>query len=240
MKRLLYHLNKGKIYLIPSFIGNEELNNIPYMIIDHIKKINIFIVESERTCRRYIKKIYPEKNIDNTILYSMGKHDSLDIKDVIIKHTLKGENIGVISEAGTPCIADPGSNIVKHAHEFEIDVVPLIGPSSIILALMGSGMNGQNFCFKGYLPVNKQERKRILHEIERTATRTGQTQIFMETPYRNNQLFQCIIKNCRNKTKLCIASNITLPSQKIKTKTIIEWKNTNIDLHKKPTIFLIS
>ena len=240
MKRFLHHLNKGKIYLIPSFIGNEEIDNMPYMIVDHIKKINIFIVENIRSCRRYIKKIYPEKNIDNTTLYSMGKHDSLSTSEVILKHTLKGEDIGVISEAGMPCIADPGANIVKYAHEFEIDVVPLIGPSSIILALMGSGMNGQNFCFKGYLPVNKHERKKTLHSIENIAIRTGQTQIFMETPYRNNQLLQSIIKNCRNETKLCIASNITLASQKIKTRSISEWKNIEIDLHKKPTIFLIS
>ena len=138
-----------------------------------------------------------------------------------------------------PCIADPGSKIVKIAHKFEINVTPLTGPSSIILALVASGMNGQNFCFRGYLPISKYERKKKLHTLENTAIKTGQTQIFIETPYRNNQLFESIIKYCRNETYLCIASNITLPSENIKTRTIYEWKQIKPNFNKKLIIFLL-
>ena len=154
-------------------------------------------------------------------------------------HILAGRDVGLLSEAGLPCIADPGSKIVAYAHDFQIDVVPLIGPSSIFLALMSSGLNGQGFTFNGYLPINKTERIQTIKELERRVTRTGKTQIFMETPYRNNQLIQTLLETCRNHTKLCIASNITLSKEYIKTKLISEWSQENINLHKSPTIFLL-
>ena len=234
-------MNKGKLYLIPSILGdNTQLATLPVSILNHIKEIDVFIVENLRTSRRHIKKIYPGKDIDSTTFYAYGKHDTLNLEQDFLPHILNGKNVGLLSEAGLPCIADPGSKIVEYAHDFRIDIVPLVGPSSILLALMASGMNGQNFAFTGYLPIDKNERIKTLRHLESLAKKTGQTQIFMETPYRNHQLFDSILKSCNNNTRLCIASDITLPFEKIKTKTIIEWKQTTIDIHKKPTIFLIA
>ena len=239
--KLYRQLNKGKLYLIPCIIGPEtEENVLTLPILNIISQTNIFIAENIRTCRRHIKRIDPTKDINNTIFYSYGKHNILNLREDFLPHILMGENVGLISEAGVPCIADPGSKIVEYAHNLHIEVVPLVGPSSILLALMASGMNGQNFAFSGYLPIDKNERTRALRNLENLAKKTGQTQIFMETPYRNNQLITTILKTCKSSTRLCIASDITMPSEKIKTKTILEWKEVNINIHKKPTIFLIS
>lgn len=233
-------MNKGKLILIPTILGEgTQKSSLPITIEKAIKDINIFIVENLRTARRHIKKIYKEKDIDNTIFYSVGKHDDLNMEQSILHHILLGEDIGLISEAGMPCIADPGSKIVKYAHDFQIEIKPLVGPSSIFLALMASGLNGQNFAFNGYLPIQKSERIKSIKELERLTRTKDQTQIFMETPYRNNQLIETILKNCSNNTKLCIASDITLSTEKIKTKTIAEWKIENINIHKTPSIFLI-
>tara|TARA_B100001142_G_scaffold176762_1_gene176438 strand:+ start:9863 stop:10567 length:705 start_codon:yes stop_codon:yes gene_type:complete len=233
-------LNKGKLYLIPTVLSeNSEERTLPIPVYEAIRDINIFIVENIRTCRRHIKKIYRKKDIDSTILYSYGKHDTINLEQDFLQHILNGKNIGLLSEAGLPCIADPGSEIVEYAHKFQIDVVPFVGPSSILLALMASGLNGQNFAFTGYLPIDKSERIKTLRHLELLKNRSGQTQIFMETPYRNNQLMETILKSCHNNTKLCIASNITLATEEIKTKTIAEWKQTKINIHKKPAIFLI-
>ncbi len=221
-------------------LGDSDVNTcLPNAISNHIKEVNIFIVENIRSARRFIRKVDKEKDIDNTIFYAFGKHDKLDLENDFLPHILNGENVGFISEAGLPCVADPGSKIVAYAHDFQIQVIPLIGPSSIFLALMASGMNGQNFAFTGYLPIDKSERTRALRVLESLTKKTGQTQIFMETPYRNHQLFDTIIKVCSNNTKLCIASDITLPTEYIKTKTIAEWKEEKINMHKKPAIFLI-
>ena len=234
-------MNKGKLYLIPTILGKETQEaTLPSTILKSIKEIDIFIVENLRTSRRHIKKIYKEKDIDATTFYSYGKHDVLNLEEDFLPHILSGQNIGLLSESGLPCIADPGSKIVEYAHSFQIDVVPFVGPSSILLALMASGMNGQNFAFTGYLPIDKNARIRALRHLEALTKKTGQTQIFMETPYRNHQLFDAIIKVCSNNTKLCIASDITLPSENIKTKTIVEWKQETININKKPTIFLIN
>ena len=234
-------MNKGKLYLIPTILGKEtQEETLPSTILKSIKEIDIFIVENLRTARRHIKKIYREKDIDATTFYSYGKHDTLSLEEDFLPHILSGQNVGLLSEAGLPCIADPGSKIVEYAHNFQIDVVPFVGPSSIILALMASGMNGQNFAFTGYLPIDKSDRTRALRYLESLTKKTGQTQIFMETPYRNHQLFDTIIKVCSNNTKLCIASDITLPSENIKTKTIAEWKQEKINMNKKPAIFLIN
>ena len=239
--RSYLQLNKGKLYLIPTVLGaNTEDNTLPLIILDHIKNINVFIVENIRTSRRYIKKIYPEKDIDATTFYAFGKHNILNLEKDFLPHILNNEAVGLISEAGNPCIADPGSKVVEYAHMFEIEIVPLVGPSSILLALMASGLNGQNFAFSGYLPIEKNERVRTLRSLEKLAKRTGQTQIFMETPYRNNQLIATILKTCNLNTRLCIASEITMPSEEIKTRTILEWKEIDINIHKKPAIFLIS
>ena len=233
-------MNKGKLYLIPTILGeNTQKTTLPTSIYKAIKDIDIFIVENIRTARRHIKKIYSEKDIDSTIFYSYGKHDTINLEQDFLPHILSGKNVGLLSEAGLPCIADPGSEIVEYAHNFQIDVVPFVGPSSILLALMASGLNGQNFAFTGYLPIDKSERVKVLRHLESLTKRLRQTQIFMETPYRNNQLFETLLKSCHNNTRLCIASDITMPTEKIKTKTIAEWKQIKINIHKKPAIFLI-
>tara|TARA_B100001250_G_scaffold81365_1_gene67043 strand:- start:42486 stop:43193 length:708 start_codon:yes stop_codon:yes gene_type:complete len=233
-------LNKGKLYLIPTILGEgTEEAILTTSITTTIKRIEIFIVENLRTARRHIRKIDKEKNIDSTTFYSYGKHDTLNLEQDFLPHILSGKDVGFLSEAGLPCIADPGSQIVSYAHDFQIDVVPLVGPSSILLALMSSGLNGQNFAFAGYLPINKFERRTSIKKIETLIQKTGQTQIFIETPYRNNQLINTILSTCNKNTKLCIASDITLPTENIKTKTIEEWKEIRINIHKKPTVFLI-
>ncbi|MBT6808154.1 MAG: SAM-dependent methyltransferase [Flavobacteriales bacterium] len=234
-------MTKGKLYLIPTTLGNEtEEQTLPPTILDSIKNIDIFIVENIRTSRRFIKRMYKEKDIDNTLFYSYGKHDKIDLQEEFLPHIYNGKDVGIISEAGLPCIADPGNKIVDFAHKFQVDVVPLVGPSSIFLALMASGFNGQNFAFNGYLPIDKSERSRKIKDLEILSRKSNQTQIFMETPYRNLQLFESILKVCSKSTKLCVASNITLDSENIKTKTIEEWKSSNPpNIHKSPTIFLI-
>ena len=233
-------MDKGKLYLIPTIIGEgTQEETLPSTILKAIKKIDIFIVENLRTARRHIKQLDREKDIDVTIFYSYGKHDTLNLEQDFLTHILAGQDVGLLSEAGLPCIADPGSEIVAYAHEFQIDVIPFVGPSSIILALMTSGLNGQNFAFTGYLPIDKSERVKSVRLLEKLAKTTGQTQIFMETPYRNNQLIEVLLKVCSNNTKLCIASDITLSTENIKTKTIAEWKQKKISIQKKPAIFLI-
>ena len=233
-------MDKGKLYLIPTILGEgTQESTLPSTILKAIKEIDVFIVENLRTARRHIRKLDREKNIDATTFYSYGKYDTLNLEQDFLPHILSGQNIGLLSEAGLPCVADPGSKIVAYAHDFQIDVVPFVGPSSILLALMASGLNGQNFAFTGYLPIDKTERTKIIKQLEELVKKTGQTQIFMETPYRNNQLIETLLKTCSNNTKLCMASDITLPTENIKTKTIAEWKQTKINLDKKPTIFLI-
>jgi len=234
-------MTKGKLILIPTVIGeNTAQDTLPSVIFDTIKHTNIYIVENIRSARRFIKKIYAEKNIEETIFYAYGKHDSINYEQDLLLHILAGEDVGLISEAGVPSVADPGSKIVEYAHNFNITVTPLVGPSSILLALMASGMNGQNFAFNGYLPIESKERANKVKQLEKLAHTHKQTQIFMETPYRNNQLLEVILKTCRSQSKLCIASNITTDKESILTKTISEWKTIKIDINKQPSIFLLS
>ena len=163
-------MNKGKLYLIPTILSEDSQEAVlPITITNHIKEINVFIVENLRTARRHIKKIYREKDIDNTTFYSYGKHDTLSLEEDLLPHILNGENVAILSEAGLPCVADPGSKVVEYAHDFQIEVIPLVGPSSILLALMASGMSGQNFAFTGYLPIDKKERNRTIKNLESVA-----------------------------------------------------------------------
>ena len=234
-------MKKGKLFLIPTTLGEgDENRNLPPSVLESIININIFIVENIRTTRRFIKKIYKNKDIDNTIFYSYGKHNLLDLQEDFLPHIYQGDDVGIISEAGVPCVADPGSKIVEFAHQYQIEVIPITGPSSILLALIASGFNGQNFAFNGYLPIDRKDRNKKIKDLENLCKRHGQTQIFMETPYRNLKLFESIIKTCLKSTKLCIASDITLPSENIKTKTIEEWRTIRPEINKKPSIFLIS
>ena len=233
-------MNKGRLYLIPNTLSEDTYKEtITSETIEHIKKINVFIVENMRNARRYIKKIIPEKNINEVIFHAHGKHDKLNLENDFLKHILANQDVGLISDSGMPCIADPGSQIVNYAHEFNIEVIPLTGPSSILLALIASGMNGQRFTFHGYLPINDSERKKKITQIERKSIKNTETQIFIETPYRNNKLLDTILKNCRKNTKLCIALDITGSRQYIQTKTISEWKTKKIKLEKEPCVFLL-
>ncbi|MFL2572999.1 MAG: SAM-dependent methyltransferase [Flavobacteriales bacterium] len=234
-------MNQGKLILIPNLLGDSNYKDaINEKIIQTIKETNFFIVENVRTVRRYIKKIVPEKSIDDVTFFSYGKHDNLDLQNDFLQNILNGNDIGLISEAGVPAVADPGSKIIDYAHKFNIKVKPLVGPSSILLAIMSSGMNGQNFAFNGYLPINKKEQIKKIKQLESLSKKTGQTQIFMETPYRNNKLLKILINVCGNNTMLCVASNITLENESIITKSISEWKTMKINIDKQPSIFLIS
>tara|TARA_X000000368_G_scaffold144513_1_gene113900 strand:+ start:404 stop:1108 length:705 start_codon:yes stop_codon:yes gene_type:complete len=234
-------MSQGKLILIPNLIGDENFKNVlTEKIIQTIEETNFFIVENIRTARRYIKKIVPEKSIDEITFFAYGKHNSFNIQEDFLQNILLGNDIGIISEAGVPAVADPGSKIVEYAHKFNIKVTPLVGASSILLALMSSGMNGQNFAFNGYLPIEKKDQIKKIKYLESICKKTNQTQIFMETPYRNNKLFNTIINVCHGNTKLCIASNITQNNESIITKEIREWKTIKINIDKQPTIFLIS
>ena len=231
---------KGKIYLIPTTLGDSEISSvIPANVVDIIERLQYFIVENIRTARRYIRKVSLNKNIDEITFFELNKHT--DIKDVAsyLNPCISGNSIGVISEAGNPGIADPGANIVKIAHQKKIDVIPLVGPSSILLALISSGMNGQNFAFNGYLPIKDNERIKKIQYLEKKSKSENQSQIFMETPFRNMKMLEAVLQTCRNNTLLCIATDITLQSEFIKTKTIAEWKKQKPQLNKRPTVFVL-
>ena len=231
---------KGNVYLIPTTLGVSEVNMvIPKEIETVVDTLNYFIVENIRTARRYIKELLPEKNINELTFYELNKHTELN--DVLNYLTIveKGENIGIISEAGNPGIADPGSEVIKAAHKKNLKVIPLVGPSSILLALIASGMNGQNFSFNGYLPIKQPERIQKIKFLEKRSLLENQSQIFMETPYRNMKLLEDILNNCRNNTNLCIATDITLKTEFIKTKSIFDWKKQRPEINKRPTIFII-
>ena len=229
----------GKLYLIPSFLGSENPTEVfPAFNSEIIIGIKHFIVEEERTARRFLKKISPDIDINSLTFHVLNEHSDLKQIGTYLDACIS-EDIGLLSEAGVPCVADPGSVIVRMAHDKAIIVIPLIGPSSILLALMASGLNGQNFAFSGYLPISKNERIKAIRQIENRSFNENQTQIFIEAPYRNNQLFDDIVANAHSDTSLCIACDITLPTQIISTKSVKDWKHKKPDLHKRPVIFLL-
>ncbi len=233
-------MKKGKLYLIPTTIGETSIQKVlPSHNSDIINTIEYFIVEELRTARRFLKKAGIIKAIDELNFYTLNEHTKPEEIFNYLEMIEKGYNIGLLSEAGVPCIADPGAEIVKIAQEKNIDIIPLIGPSSILLSLMGSGFNGQNFAFLGYLPIDKKQRSDKLKDIERNIYQNNQTQIFIEAPYRNNQMIEAILNTCRNETMLCIACELTSDNEFIKTKSIASWKKTKFDFHKKNTVFLI-
>ena len=228
------------LYLIPSTIGNEDVKTtLPQETLEVIQSLDEFIVENIRTARRFIKKAGYIQPLDNINFHLLNKHTSENSVTTFLEGLKAGKSIGVISEAGCPCIADPGAKIVALAHQMGIKVKPLTGPSSILLALMASGFNGQNFVFHGYLPIDKKQQQKSLKEIEKQARLNNQTQIFMETPFRNNKLLQNIIMSLSETTMLCIASEITTENEFIETKSISSWKKNTPDLNKKNTVFLI-
>ncbi len=230
----------GKIYMVPNLLGESDpINNIPSGVIQKIYEIKVFVVENIRSARRYLIKInYPLKP-DEITFYEMNKHNAFDQVEEYIKICLSGINIGIISESGMPGIADPGSLLVRLGHENNIEIVPLTGPSSIFLALAASGLNGQNFLFHGYLPIQKKERINKIKEIENKVKLEKQSQIFIETPYRNMTLLSDIIENCHPSTRLCVACEISTKKEYIRTKSISLWKALLPDLHKKPCVFIL-
>ncbi len=233
-------MQNGNLYLIPCWLGETELDYIlPTGVITIIHSLNEFIVENEKSARAFLKRSGIPTAQSQLIIHEINKHDAHFDYGEFLKNCLAGKNIGLLSEAGVPAVADPGAQLVKKAHEKNIKVVPLTGPSSILLALMASGMNGQSFAFHGYLPKEKNELVQKIKLLEKESQQKNQTQIFIETPYRNNQLLSEIIKTCHDQTLLCIASDITLKDQSIKTKSIASWRKTPPDLNKKPTVFLI-
>jgi 16S rRNA (cytidine1402-2'-O)-methyltransferase len=230
----------GKLYLIPTTLGdNDPLEVLPITVKQIIKELDTFIVENEKTARRFIKKITPDKSQPSLKIFLLNKFTDTTELPTFLSPCLKGINVGLLSEAGCPGIADPGADIVKIAHENNIKVVPLVGPSSILLALMSSGMNGQSFAFNGYLPIDRGERKNEIKRLERLSYEHNQSQIFIETPYRNNKMLEDLTSFLENNTHICIACDITLATEFIKTQTANQWKKNKVDLHKRPTIFII-
>jgi 16S rRNA (cytidine1402-2'-O)-methyltransferase len=231
----------GTLYLIPVTLGDTPVQHvIPSHVLELIDRLDHFIVEDLRSARRYLKSTGMSGSIDDLSFYLLNEHTDEASVEALLSVMVKGHDAGLLSEAGVPAVADPGSGLVALAHHHGIRVVPLAGPSSILMALMASGMNGQSFRFHGYLPVKKGLRLESLRRIEKAAMETGETQIFMETPYRNMSLLQDIVGTCRDRTLLCIAADISLRSEHIKTRTIREWKQKLPDIHKRPAVFLIS
>jgi 16S rRNA (cytidine1402-2'-O)-methyltransferase len=229
----------GRIYLIPVSLGGDDYRQvIPEKVIDLTKSLRFFVVENLRTARRHLRLIDKEFPINESVFFELNGHTKESEIINFLDPVFKGSDIGIMSEAGLPGIADPGSRLIEVAHRKDIRVIPLSGPSSIIMALISSGMNGQNFSFNGYLPVKPAERNNKLKEIERKS-QSGSTQIFMETPYRNQQMLESILSVCHPDTMLCIATDISLPTEYIKTKKILDWEKEIPSLNGRPVIFLM-
>ena len=232
--------SNGSLYLIPSTLGTEQaLPFLPEETVSAILEIDYFIVENPRSARRFLRKCGVQKNFDDITFFELNRHTQIGDIPSFLKPAINGFDIGIISEAGVPAVADPGSEVVALAHKRRIRVIPLVGPSSILLALMASGLNGQGFTFKGYLPRKQNERIRALKSLEKDSKRSGYTQIFMDTPYRNIALLEDIVEHLSPTTQLCIAINLTHPSEKVITQEISEWRKSNVSLHKKPAMFLL-
>lgn len=226
------------VFLIPAPLEEESLSCLPAYVLDAVKQCQVLFVENERTARRYLKKLDPKIVIDDFEWFTIHKAET-EVKQQFIQKLKEGKNIGIISEAGCPGVADPGQILVEAAHLQNATVKPLVGPSSILLALMGSGMSGQQFSFVGYLPIEEPQRRRKLQQLEELSAKQKSTQLFIETPYRNNQLLETVLKSCKPQTRLCIAANLTAANESIQTKTVAEWRNKKPDLHKQPVLFCL-
>ncbi|MGN8224223.1 SAM-dependent methyltransferase [Gracilimonas sp. BCB1] len=234
-------MNTGTLYLIPTTLGKTPGNNtIPEYTLDVLRKIDVLMVENLKSATSFLQWVgdtVPEYEID---FYPLNKNTPEQEIHSFLKPLLNGRDAGILSEAGAPGVADPGARLVKLAHQYQINVVPLVGPSSILLALMASGFNGQQFSFHGYLPMDQKKRKSMISQLEGESRRHDRTQIFMEAPYRNNELLNDVISACSPATRLCTATDITLPSEEIISKHISEWESMKLpDLDKRPTIFLL-
>ena len=233
-------MNSGKLYLIPSPLGeNDPAEVIPSYVLELLQHINHYVVEEFRTVRRYLSRAGLKGKIDGLQMYELNEHTPVAQIEGYIKVLQEGNDVGLISEAGLPAVADPGAQLVDLAHRHGIEVVPLVGPSSLMLALMGSGLNGQCFAFTGYLPVKPDERKAKIKLIEKVSAQLRQSQIMIETPYRNGQLFADLLAVCGPKTRICVAAGITLPTQTILTRSVAEWKKNPIEIGKRPCVFIL-
>jgi len=232
-------MSKGTLHLIPNLLNGDQIDILPKTAIEAAHQLDTFIVENEKYARRFLIKIGIPTAIDDLTFLVQDKHNPKQDYLPFLMPLLEGKNIGLLSDAGCPAVADPGSKIVKIAHEMQIPIMPHVGPSSILLALMGSGFNGQEFAFNGYLPIDRGEKNRRIKWLDKQVQQFGSTQIFIETPYRNVKLLETLIQQCPKSRLLCIATDLTLPSQKILTKTMAEWKQQLPDIHKRPTVFLI-
>lgn len=231
---------KGKLYLVPTVIGpTDPALVLPHSVLHRVQLLNYYIVEQARTARRFLSKVLRNKPLNQLEFFELNKHTDPAMVPSFLDPACKGHDMGLMSEAGTPCIADPGNLVVAYAHERGIKVVPLSGPNSIMMALMASGLNGQSFAFHGYLPISATARTKAIRQMEAHAKQNGQTQIFIETPFRNNKLFEAILQACQSTRKLCVAVDISTDSEFIQTKTIAEWQRLKPDLHKRPCVFLL-
>lgn len=231
-------IRKGKLFLIPTPLGEDGEGDITERAKEIIGGLKHFLVEKTKPARRALRSMGIKSDFDEIVMLEMGKQASPDDLIQVVQWLESGHDVGLMSDAGSPVVADPGSDMVMEAHAIGAPAVPLTGPNSIILALMASGLSGQRFAFNGYLPIQEKERVRAVKELERRAA-SGQTQIFMEAPYRNNQLLKTLVRNCHHDTILCVAVNLTLPHEFISTKEIGKWKKELPDLNKRPAVFLL-
>ena len=232
--------DKGKLYLVPSPLGdNAPEEVIPGPVLEILGHIGTFVVEEARTARRYLSKAGLKGHIDGLEFHELNEHTSREEIEGYLSLFDGGNDVALISEAGLPAVADPGAQLVALAHRHGISVIPLVGPSSLMLALMSSGLNGQSFAFCGYLPAKRDERRSKLKSIEKISAASGQTQIFIETPYRNDSMMEDILSVCRPETRLCIAADITLPDAFIRTASVGEWKKSGVTIGKRPCVFII-
>ena len=233
-------MSNGKLYLIPSPLGeNDPAEVIPSYVLEKLQHINHYVVEEFRTVRRYLSRAGLKGRIEQLQMYELNEHTSVSQIESYIKILQEGNDVGLISEAGLPAVADPGAQLVALAHNYGIEVVPFVGPSSLMMALMGSGLNGQCFAFTGYLPVKPDERKAKIKLIEKVSAQLNQSQIIIETPYRNGQLLSDMLAVCSPKTRICVAADITLPTQTILTRSVAEWKKKPIEIGKRPCVFVL-
>ena len=226
------------IYLIPSFLAPDAVETIPPYVLEAVKNCQVIFAENERTARRFLKSMDQNIVINDYEWFGINRAEEEQINN--FKRKIKeGKNIAIISEAGCPGVADPGQVLVHEAQKLNTPIKPLVGPNSILLALMASGLNGQQFCFHGYLPIDNADRIKKLKELEEKSGRENCTQIFIETPFRNNKIVETILQHCKLSTQLCIAADITSLEESIQTKTISDWKKESVDLHKRPVIYLL-
>jgi len=232
-------MNKGVLFLLPTTLGDSNPESVfPIILKQTIQKLTYFIVENEKTARKFIKLMCPECKQSELTIFQLDKHDKASGLQAFMQPLLEGKDVGLLSEAGLPTIADPGSLVVALAHKKQVRVKPLVGPSSLLLALMGSGLNGQNFAFHGYLPKESSDLKRKLKQLEQISMRDHSAHLFIETPYRNHKLFDVLTKILHPETLLTLATDLTLPTESVKTLPVSKWKKQNVDLHKRPTVFI--